>query len=78
MSDLFQPQGLIAYWRPAEGLRHGLEPDAPPQAGQERNTLCERSITIGSPNELDWLAPTCETCWAEACSRRDAAARRAR
>ncbi|MGW1677039.1 zinc finger protein [Saccharopolyspora sp. NPDC002376] len=78
MSDIFQPQGLIAYWRPASGLRHGLEPDELPRSGQERDTLCGLSITVGSPTERDWLDPTCETCWNEARSRRDAASGGAR
>ncbi|GAA4620256.1 zinc finger protein [Saccharopolyspora hordei] len=73
MSDIFRPQELIAYWRPAEGFRHGLEPDRPPHPGQARNTLCGLTITVGAPTELDWLAPTCSDCWDEARSRRDAA-----
>ncbi|MEU6264329.1 zinc finger protein [Saccharopolyspora shandongensis] len=67
------PQRPVAYWRPFEGSRHGLEPDEPPVPGQERSTLCGRTIGIVRPTEVEWLAPTCESCWSEAKARRDAA-----
>jgi hypothetical protein len=67
-----EPQRPVAYWRPFEGSRHGLEPDELPLPGQERPTLCGRTISIGRATEVEWLAPTCETCWTEAKARRDA------
>ncbi|WP_165968117.1 zinc finger protein [Saccharopolyspora elongata] len=75
MFELFQRRGLVAYWRPFDGIRHGLYPDQPPQPGQCRETLCGMTLTVGTPTEVEWLAPTCESCWNEARSRRDAQAR---
>lgn len=73
---MFQQRQVIAYWRPFGGFRHGLYPDAPPHPGQQRETLCGLNLTVGNPTEVEWLSPTCESCWDEARSRRDAAARK--
>ncbi|RKT83949.1 zinc-finger [Saccharopolyspora antimicrobica] len=73
MHDMFQSAGLVAYWRPVDGVRHGLLPTEPPYPGQERETLCGTTVSIVKPTDLDWLAPTCGPCWDEARSRRDAA-----
>lgn len=69
--------GPVAYWRPFEGVRHALEPTEPPQVGQQRQALCGDSITVTAASDVAWLAPTCDFCWAEATSRRDAQHRRA-
>ncbi|MGW1682116.1 zinc finger protein [Saccharopolyspora sp. NPDC002376] len=69
-----EPQRPVAYWRPVDGVRHGLEPDEPPFPGQERATLCGLRIGVVRVTDVDWLAPTCETCWSEATARRDAQA----
>ncbi|WP_376775113.1 zinc finger protein [Saccharopolyspora phatthalungensis] len=68
-----QPQRLVFSWRPFEGSRHGLEPTEPPLPGQERSTLCGRTISVDRATEVDWRAATCEVCWSEAKARRDAA-----
>ncbi|MBB5154326.1 hypothetical protein BJ970_001860 [Saccharopolyspora phatthalungensis] len=41
--------------------------------GQERSTLCGRTISVDRATEVDWRAATCEVCWSEAKARRDAA-----
>lgn len=71
-----EPERPVAYWRPVAGVRHGVEPDGPPFPGQERATLCGSRVQLGRVGDVDWLAPTCEDCWAEAVARRDARARR--
>ncbi|MCI2419040.1 hypothetical protein MOQ72_16470 [Saccharopolyspora sp. K220] len=77
MFGFLQQQVVVAYWRPFDGVRHGLHPDQPPYPGQERETLCGLTMTVGIPTEVEWLAPTCEPCWDDARFRRDAASRRA-
>lgn len=69
-----EPQRPVAYWRPVDGVRHGLEPDEQPFPGQERSTLCGLTVSVVRVTEVDWLAPTCERCWGEATARRDARA----
>ena len=61
--------GLVAYWRPAGGERHALEPTQAPREGQERVTLCGETITVVEASDVAWLSPTCDFCWAEATSR---------
>jgi hypothetical protein len=41
-----------------------------------RDTFCGKTIEVVEPSEVDWLAPTCAICWAEAKARRDAGMRR--
>ena len=64
--------GVVAYWRPYGGERHALEPAEVPREGQRRATLCGETITVVEASEVAWLSPTCDFCWAEAVSRRDA------
>jgi hypothetical protein len=71
MIEWFQRQRVIAYWRPFDGVRHGLYPDDAPYPGQQRETLCGMTLTVGIPSEVEWLAPTCEPCWDNARARRD-------
>lgn len=66
------PHGAVAYWNPINGTRHGLFPDALPQPGQQRQTLCGLDVVLGDPSTVDWLSPTCPDCWAKALSRRAA------
>ena len=61
--------GLVAYWRPAGGERHALEPTEVPREGQERVALCGETITVVEASDVAWLSPTCDFCWAEATSR---------
>ncbi|WP_372495396.1 hypothetical protein [Saccharopolyspora soli] len=49
-----------------------MAPTGPPIPGQERETFCGLTISVVIATEVQWLAPTCETCWAEAKARRDA------
>ncbi|MGI8308910.1 zinc finger protein [Saccharopolyspora hattusasensis] len=77
MHDMFQSAGLVAYWRPVDGVRHGLSPVELPYPGQERETLCGTTVTVVKTTAIDWLSPTCAACWDEARARRDAAAREA-
>lgn len=62
----------VAYWRPCGGLRHGMAATEVPRPGQERRTLCGELLNIVDASEIDWLAPTCETCWTAAIALRDA------
>ncbi|MFC7341405.1 zinc finger protein [Saccharopolyspora griseoalba] len=71
MSELFDDQQLVAYWRPHGGLRHALHPTEPPRAGQERAALCGRAVEVGHPTAVDWLSPTCDACWRIATAARD-------
>ncbi len=69
---LERTSGLVAYWRPYGGERHALEPTHSPRVGEERLTLCGETISVADASEVVWLSPTCDFCWAEAVSRRDA------
>ena len=69
----FGGNGPVAYWNPVDGTRHGLFPDVRPHPGQQRETLCGLSVTLGDPTPVEWLSPTCDDCWTEAKARRDAA-----
>lgn len=64
--------GPVAYWRPFEGLRHGMTATELPRCGQERDALCGKRITITAASVVDWLAPTCLDCWNLAKRLRDA------
>ncbi|MBB5154201.1 hypothetical protein BJ970_001735 [Saccharopolyspora phatthalungensis] len=77
MYDIFRSTSVVAYWRPVDGVRHGLSPVEPPYPGQERETLCGTAVAIVKTSAVDWFAPTCMACWDEARARRDAAAREA-
>lgn len=65
----------VAYWRPYDGLRHGMSADEIPKPGQQRQTLCGERIDIIDASEIDWLAPTCEQCWQVAVTLRNARVR---
>jgi hypothetical protein len=71
VSELFSGQQPVAYWRPHGGLRHALHPTDPPRPGQVRETLCGRVVEVGDPTAIDWLSPTCDTCWLTATAARD-------
>jgi zinc finger protein len=63
--------GPVVYWRPNGGQRHALWPLELPRAGQTRETVCGKSITLTEPSEVDWFDPTCETCMVKARELRD-------
>lgn len=65
------PREPVAYWRPVDGVRHGMFAEERPYPGQVRRMLCGTSVTITKPRDEDWLAPTCASCWAAAKRLRD-------
>ncbi|MDR7301951.1 zinc finger protein [Haloactinomyces albus] len=71
-------EGPVVWWQPVEGQRHAFSPDRRPRPGQERDTVCGEQVTLVELAEVDWLAPTCDVCMAEACTRRDARVERDR
>ncbi|QUH05693.1 hypothetical protein HUO13_00885 [Saccharopolyspora erythraea] len=48
------------------GERHALRPTSPPREGEERETLCGKTVLIPDPSYVDWLAPTCACCMEQA------------
>ncbi|MFC7342562.1 zinc finger protein [Saccharopolyspora griseoalba] len=66
-----EPERPVVHWRPLGGLRHGVAATELPRTGQERRTLCGELLNIVDASELDWLAPTCESCWTAALAPRD-------
>ncbi|MCA1187844.1 MULTISPECIES: zinc finger protein [unclassified Saccharopolyspora] len=58
--------GLVVYWRPMRGERHGFSPDRPPRAGELRSALCGTSAELVEPSDVDWLDPTCAECGRQA------------
>ncbi|SFT89828.1 zinc-finger [Actinopolyspora lacussalsi subsp. righensis] len=71
MLDSLEWQGPVVWWNPVGGWRHAFTPDQRPHPGQERETLCERTVTLIEPSDVDWLMPTCDTCMTAAIRRRD-------
>lgn len=71
-------EGPVVWWQPTRGERHAFPPDRRPRPGQERETVCGEQVTLVELAEVDWLAPTCDACMAEARTRRDARAERDR
>ncbi|MEV0698469.1 zinc finger protein [Saccharopolyspora sp. NPDC050389] len=63
--------GPVVYWRPHGGQRHALWPPELPRAGQTRETVCGRTVTLADPSEVDWFDPTCEFCMGKARELRD-------
>lgn len=66
---LQQPIGPVVWWQPVEGERHALPPHRRPHPGEERETLCERRVTLIDPTDVDWLCPTCDVCMVRARER---------
>lgn len=71
-------EGPVVWWHPVDGWRHALSPELRPRPGQERATVCGEAVTLAEASDVDWLAPTCDTCMAEARARGNARAARDR
>ncbi|MCA1606111.1 MAG: hypothetical protein LC775_11715 [Acidobacteria bacterium] len=55
-------------WFPLAGQRHAIDrQDRHVPLGQPMRCLCGTAHPRGAEGKAEWLWPTCERCWEEAC-----------
>ena len=64
----FYPEPRPFVWFPLAGQRHAINRrDRNVPLSGPMHTLCGAIHSRGPDSDTDWLWPTCERCWDEAC-----------